>query len=262
MKERKDAIINFIVLIITLIINGMGAVGYINNTTQKEVSDRFVTLITPSPKTFSIWSVIYTLLIISLIVMIIKSKDDEYYKEAVHKISNLFRLSSLFNILWIISFSYIQLEISVVFILGLLISLLLLLEKLLTLNGEKRFLLPITFGMYSGWIFIATMVNISATLVKWDWNGFGIADNIWAMIILSLSVLMVLFVIYKNKNAVFSLPIAWAYLGIYNFLRSADGFNGMYPLLEKFALVGMVLFIVFAIYRFYKNNYRIIPEYR
>lgn len=96
MKERKKAIINIILLALTLVINALGAFGFINGNSQKEVSDRYLTLITPSPSTFSIWSIIYGLLIVSGIVMIIKS-DDDYYKEAINKITSLFRLSSLFN---------------------------------------------------------------------------------------------------------------------------------------------------------------------
>ncbi len=59
----------------------------------------FVTLITPSPSTFSIWSVIYSLLIISIIVMIVK-KDDSYYKSAVNQIYTLFWISCILNIAW------------------------------------------------------------------------------------------------------------------------------------------------------------------
>lgn len=72
MDRIKIAWVNLFFLIITLIVNAMGALGYINGLSQKEISDKYLTLITPSPSTFSIWSVIYTLLIISLIVMIVK----------------------------------------------------------------------------------------------------------------------------------------------------------------------------------------------
>ncbi len=75
MDRTKKAWINGLFLIVTLVINTLGAVGLINGLTQKQISDMYVTLITPSPATFSIWSVIYSLLLISMIVMIVK-KDD------------------------------------------------------------------------------------------------------------------------------------------------------------------------------------------
>lgn len=114
MKERKKAIINILLLFLTLVINALGALGLINGYSQKEVSDRYLTLITPSPTTFSIWSIIYILLILSCIIMVIRS-DNDYYKNVINRITSLFRFSSLFNILWIISFSYLQLELSVYF---------------------------------------------------------------------------------------------------------------------------------------------------
>lgn len=259
MKERKKAIINIILLALTLVINALGAFGFINGNSQKEVSDRYLTLITPSPSTFSIWSIIYGLLIVSGIVMIIKS-DDDYYKEAINKITSLFRLSSLFNILWIVSFSYLQLEISVFFIFGFLFSLSLILEKLLSIQTKRQFLIPLTFGMYTGWLFIATVVNISATLVKLNWNRFSLSDNFWANTILVIAVIFVFLVNLKNKNAIFPLPIAWAFYGINNFLKSPEGFPGMYPIIEKVTIGGIIALLIISIYRLYKNNYKIIPS--
>ncbi|NCC17160.1 MAG: tryptophan-rich sensory protein, partial [Clostridia bacterium] len=72
MSSRKNAWVNALFLMVTLGINTLGALGIINGLSQKEVSDMFPTLITPSPSTFSIWSVIYSLLIASVLVMIIK----------------------------------------------------------------------------------------------------------------------------------------------------------------------------------------------
>lgn len=258
MKERKKAIENLGFLILTLIINTFGAIGLINGNSQKQVSDRYLTLITPAPSTFSIWSIIYTLLIISSIVMIIKSQD-VYYQNMINQISFLFKLSSIFNILWIISFSYLQLEISVLFIFGFLISLSLILERILDANSKKHWLLPLTFGMYGGWLFIATVVNISATLVKLNWNGFGLTHDMWANIILIIAVILVFLVALKNKNAVFPLPIAWAYLGIYNFLKSPEGFSSKFPILQFVSIGGMIILLLLAIYLFYKNKYKIIP---
>lgn len=258
MKERKKAIINILLLFLTLVINALGALGLINGYSQKEVSDRYLTLITPSPTTFSIWSIIYILVILSCILMVIRS-DNDYYKNVINRITSLFRFSSLFNILWIISFSYLQLELSVIFIVAFLFSLSLILEKLLSVKSKGHFIIPLSFGLYAGWLFIATVVNISATLVKLNWNGFGISDTLWAFTILIVAVVIVFLVNVKNKNAVFPLPIAWAYFGINIFLKSSQGFSGSYPILEKASIVGMILLIMISIFRFYKNNYKIIP---
>jgi TctA family transporter len=99
MSSRKNAWVNALFLMVTLGINTLGALGIINGLSQKEVSDMFPTLITPSPSTFSIWSVIYSLLIASVLVMIIKKKDS-YYHQAINRLPVLFPLSCIFNIAW------------------------------------------------------------------------------------------------------------------------------------------------------------------
>ncbi len=74
MNKRANAWINGLFLLITLFVNTLGALGLINGFSQKEISDMYITLITPSPSTFSIWSLIYILLIISMIAMIVKKR--------------------------------------------------------------------------------------------------------------------------------------------------------------------------------------------
>jgi len=259
MKVKTKSWINAILLVITLIVNGMGAFGLINDLSQKEVSDMYPTLITPAPSTFSIWSVIYTLLIISIVVMIIKKKDS-YYKTAIDQISLLFWLSSALNIVWIISFSYNLIGLSTIFIFAFLIVMVLIVKQIGKIQTRGRWLLPITFGLYSGWLFIATVVNIAAWLVKIEWGRFGIAAEIWSVIILLVAVGLTLMVLVSTKNAIFPIPIAWAYYGIYNYLLAPEGFQGEYSLLQNVALLGVVLLIGLSVIQFYKNNYQIIVD--
>ncbi len=259
MKLKTKSWINRVLLVLTLIVNAMGAIGVINGLSQKEISDMYQTLITPAPSTFSIWSVIYTFLIISIIVMIIKNKDS-YYGRAIDEISSLFWLSCALNIVWIISFSYNLIGLSTIFIFAFLIVMVLIVERIGKIQTKNRFLLPITFGLYSGWLFIATVVNIAAWLVKIEWGGLGISAEIWASVILLVAVGLTLIVILKTKNAIFPLPIAWAYFGIYNFLLAPEGFQGKYSLLPNIALIGIVLLIGLAAIQFYKNKYMVMPK--
>jgi len=259
MDRTKKAWINGLFLAITLVVNGLGAIGLINGLSQKRISDMYVTLITPSPATFSIWSIIYSLLMISIIVTIVK-RDDPYYQSAVDEITSLFRMSCILNIAWIVAFSYLQMELSVLFILGFVIALSLICQKLLKIQDRKRWLLPLSFGLYTGWLFIAAVVNIAAALVKVQWQGFGIADDVWAIIILVIAVLLVLAVLSKNLNAVFPLPVAWAYWGIYQFLNAPEGFSGAYVMLQTVALTGMVVLIAMAALQFYRNHIALLPN--
>ena len=259
MDRTRKTWINGLFFLITLIINTLGALGLINGLSQKEISDMYVTLITPSPSTFSIWSVIYTLLIISVVVMIMK-KNDPYYRHAIDKITTLFRISCILNIFWIVAFSYVQIELSVIFILFFVITLSMICQKLLKIQEGNRWLLPLTFGLYTGWLTIASVVNVAATLVKLNWNGFGIAEEIWAIIVLIAAVLLVIVILSRIRNAAFPLPVAWAYFGIYQFLNSPDGFKGIYGLLEIVSLAGIVVLLGVAAIQLYRNHFSILPD--
>lgn len=258
MDRTKKAWVNGIFFLVTLAVNALGATGIINGLSQKEISDMYITLITPSPSTFSIWSMIYTLLLISVIVMIAK-KDDTYYHNAVDQITVLYRISCVLNIVWIVTFSYLQIELSALFILAYAITLALICQKLLKIQTGKRWLLPLSFGLYTGWLFIATVVNIASALVKLNWSGFGIADDVWAIIILVISVPLVIMVLSKIRNAIFPLPVAWAYFGIYQFLNAPEGFTGEYGLLQTVALAGMAVLIGVAAIQLYRNHFSLIP---
>lgn len=139
--------------------------------------------------------------------MIIK-KNSPYYKNAINHISTLFRISCILNTAWIIAFSYVQVELSVLLIFGFVITLSMICLNLLKVNDGKHWLLPLSFGIYTGWLFIATVVNTAAMLVKLQWNGFGIADDIWAIFILIIAIALVIVVLLRIKNAAFSIPIA------------------------------------------------------
>lgn len=259
MDRTKKAWINGVFFIVTLVVNTLGAIGIINGLSQKEISDMYVTLITPSPATFSIWSIIYSLLIISVIVMIVR-KNDTYVQRSIDQISVLFRISCVLNIAWIVTFSYVLIELSVLFILAFVITLAMICLKLMKIQEEKRWLLPLSFGIYTGWLFIATVVNIAAGLVKLEWNGFGLAGDVWAIIILSIAVILIILVLIKIRNAAFPLPVAWAYFGIYQFLRAPAGFKGEFGLLQTIALVGMAVLIVVAAIQFYRNQFSLLPK--
>lgn len=258
MERNKKYLVTIILFASTLVVNMLGAIGVINGLSQKEVSDRYQTLITPSPSTFSIWGVIYSLLIISLIVLYLK-RNNRYYEQALDELAVLFWISCIFNIAWIIAFSFLLIELSTVLIFAFVITLALICRRLLALQDRKRWLLPITFGFYTGWLFIASVVNTAAMLVKLEWKGFGLAAELLSVLTLGIAGLLVILVMLRLQNAAFPMPIAWAYLGIYLNLRSPQGFNGQYGLLQIVSLIGAVVLVGAAAIQLYRNNFSVLP---
>lgn len=242
MNSFKLALSNFIMLILVFVFNFLTGTGKINGLSQADISAMFPTKITPAGFAFSIWGVIYTLVLILVVWMLYKHKDKEMSK-LIHAIGWWFNLSTLANILWTVTFSYLKLPLSILLIAVLLGSLLMIIINLSKLNIKLNIIFPLTFGLYAGWVMIATVVNIAASLVQVGWSGLGLSEVMWANIILVVALVIVFFVTYSVTNVIIPLPVAWAYFAIF---KAED---------SKVALVGMVVLLLISIYQLYRNKY-------
>lgn len=258
LTTKTKAILNLLLLALTLAVNALGALGLINGLSQKAVSDRYDTLITPSPFAFSIWGVLYLLLLATMVYWLIKHKEGPAAR-AVDTLSPLFFLTCAFNMAWIAAFSYELIGLSTLFILGLAVSLALINRKLASLYGMAARLGGLSMGMYTGWILVASFINAAAFLVKGQWQGLGLSATVWAIIILALALLGTLLIQLRLRNAALTLPIAWAYYGIYS-RHSASGFwQGQYPQIAAAALIGAILALAMALWVFLWNKRCVLP---
>ena len=244
MKNRTKSWLNMLAFISVIAVNYLSVTGLFNNLAQKDVSEMFPTLITPATFAFSIWGVIYLLVFLSMGIMIFRNKEKEY-DEAIQAFSILFWISCLANILWNVTFLYLNLALSSLMILILLISLTEIIRKISKIDSLPKLLLPLTFGMYAGWVLIATVINIAATLVQMKWNGFGLNSQVWTNIILVVSLVIVFFVTMKTKNAILVIPVAWGYFAIYK----EHG--------HIVSLVGFFVLIAIGVFQFIQNRNQI-----
>ena len=253
-------ILNLIFYFATLGINSLGSSGFFNGMGQKDISDRYTTLITPATFAFAIWGVIYALLLVTLIYFFVKRKEEKVSK-LVQMISPLFIASCLFNMGWIISFSYEMLGISTILIFGILISLMLIIEKIYKNREDLPYKLSgISFTLYCSWVFIATIVNIALFLVQQNWGGFGISNSIWTIIILFIAIAFVLFYLSLYKNAVFPISIAWAFWGIYNSYSTGRLTSPMASTIQAVLIFGIIVFVLLIGIIFVKNGKSIFPQ--
>lgn len=259
MSASGKSMINLVAYALTLGVNFLGASGFFNGMTQKQVSDKYPTLITPMPFAFAIWGVIYLLLMGTLLYFFIK-RNQPQTAEVVHAITPTFLISCALSMAWIITFSYEWILLSVLLIFAYLVTLTHIVLKLRALGGKTPWLASLAFGIYAGWLMIATVVNISALLVSLKWDGFGLAAQAWAVITLIISIPLVEFVFFRLKNAAFPLPVAWAYFAIMRAHQSPAGFAGQYPIVPWVAGIGAVLLAALAVWLYIKNGQAIFPK--
>lgn len=258
MKTKTKAWVNLALFFTTLGVNTLGAMGFINGLSQKEISDKYATLITPSSSTFSIWGVIYVLLLIALIYMIVKSKDEKT-AQTIEAISLPFWVSSAANILWIVTFSYELIGISSLLILALVVSLAIINIRLQAPQGIGLKINALAFGLYNGWLIVATVVNVAAFLVQAKWDGFGLSLDTWAVIILIVALLLTSLIQLRLRHAALTLPLAWAYYGIWQQHRALGFHAGAYPAVITAAIVIGIAYVIIAVVVFLRNGRCLLP---
>lgn len=240
-------------ILITLAYLAVIAVNYLANAlpiggiTTGEASDSLPNLFTPAGITFSIWGVIYLLLAVYVIYSwgLIGKKRNKKTDELIKKVDKIFILNALANISWIFAWHYRYIGVSVLIMIVLLVSLILIANQInnkkLTLTDQICLRLP--FSIYFGWITIATIANVSVFLVSLNWDGFGISDEIWTIIVLLVGATIGIWRSIKDKNIPYILVFIWAYAGIIFKHNSMDGFAGQYPNIILTAIICIFFYI-------------------
>lgn len=254
-------IVDFLAFGAMIFINFLGASGFFNGMSQAAISDHYPTLITPAGFTFSIWGLIYSLILALMVQCALKLRNG-VYSSLIHKLSPYFLLSSFLNGAWIVAFSYDQIGLSSLLLFALLFSLIFLLKSLREHFSKQKesTLAHICFSIYTAWVLIATFVNVSAWLVKINWNGFGIAASIWTIAILFIALLFTIAYSYFYQNSIFPLSIIWAFWGIYkNASLNSDQID-LAPVIQALLLVSMLLLIALMFIIFKKNQFRLFAQ--
>ncbi len=216
--KKSLQILNGIAFGSTVFINYLSNTGIMDGKTIGSVSDNIKSLFTPAGYAFSIWGVIYLLLLGFSIYqsrsLFKKEKEDSF----VVKIGFWFIISCIANCCWVFSWVYGYTGLSCFFIFLLLISLL---KIIINLNinthkvGSLKFVfLHLPFIMYSGWVTVASIANVSSYLVKIDWNGFGISAEIWTIIMVIIAIIINTIMLFKRNMSAFALVGSWALIAI------------------------------------------------
>ncbi len=207
--------LNLFGLIFALVMNALANALPLNGKTTGELSAQYPNNFVPAGFTFSIWGVIYLLLIAFVVFQF-----SVQAREQVKKIGLLFFISCLANGGWIAAWHYEYVELSLLFMLVILSSLLLIylrlniaLEKV---SSTKKWLIQMPFSVYAGWITVATIANTTALLVHWGWAGGGLAGSTWAGIMILIAGLIGAFVVLKRRDIFYGLVLMWAFWGIWN----------------------------------------------
>lgn len=240
--------LNLTGLVIMLLVNFLANWLPINNVTTGEVSDQYLNIFTPAGFTFSIWGLIYLALIILVIYLFRGLKTSgEKASHFIERIGLLFFISSLFNAAWIFAWHYFLIELSLIFMLGLLISLIIIYRRI---KASIDFgWLAVPFSIYLGWISVATIANIVAWQTTIEWDMLGLSEEIWLVILLAAVILLTFGFLRQFKDLAFTLVILWSLTGIFVERASQQSVISLAPLAAAISFVIIVL-VLFYYYDF------------
>lgn len=199
-------IINLIAFAVMVLMNYLANSLPLNGKTTGALSAEYPNLFVPTGATFSIWGIIYLMLLLFVILQFFQSNAN-----IVKAVGWAFAISCLFNSLWIFAWHYQMLPLSLIIMLGLLIAVIYIGIKL------QPFSLSITkaaFGVYLGWLCIATIANVTALLVSYKWGGWGLSEQTWTITMITIGAIITLLTTIRFSNPFVGLAVIWAFLGI------------------------------------------------
>lgn len=254
-KKLILQILNIIGFLATAIVNSLANIIPIGLGNTGELSDAIPNLFVPVGLTFSIWGVIYFLLALFVIYQardIFKKKEEKIDMPFQEKISYFFVLSSVANVVWIFLWHYKQIFLSLLAMLVLLISLLVIYVSLgigkANVSRNVKIFVHLPFSVYLGWITVATIANVTAVLVTFGVESFGLIAEIWTIAVIIVAVLITLLMLFIRKDVAYSAVVIWASYGI--FLKQLGGSLAV-SITALIALIGLAIVTVYIIYKEY-----------
>jgi len=214
-KDTIRQYTNLVAALTALTVNILSNTLPLNGLNTGDISDRFKVLFVPAGYVFAIWGLIY---IGWIAFVIFQFRPAQNQARRMQALGYWFALSCVFNALWLFCWHYERFGLSVLVMLALLATLI---AAYLRLNvgrrnvpAAERWCVDVPFGLYLGWISVATVANISDYLCSIGWNGFGLDPRSWAIIMLVVASLLGLGMALTRRDVAFLSVLVWAFIGI------------------------------------------------
>lgn len=211
-------ILNAVLLLIMVAVSYLSNTGLFNGETMASISARYPTLVTPAGYAFSIWGLIYLGLLGFVIFTMRSLSGRPDAVEASQQAGPWFVLSCLANICWVLAWMYRYTGLSVLIMVLLLVCLCkIILRTKMELTDP---LLPTIafvwwpFSLYVGWIMVALVANVAYFLRSVGWDGAGLSQSVWAIIVILIAGGLQLVMTWKRNMREMAFAGAWALIAI------------------------------------------------
>lgn len=207
----------FTAIIGSIVVNAISNFFPPDGVNMATLCDRLFTSvqILPANYAFAIWAPIYLGLIAFGIYQV---QPAQRHNPSLRRGGYLLVFACIAQCAWIYLFLAHFFPLSVVAMLGILIPLIMLYQRLEIgqhhVSLTEQWFIQIPISIYLGWITVATVVNISIALYSTNWDAFGIAPTIWAIMAIVVSGAITTLVTIEHRNTAYLLVIIWALIAI------------------------------------------------
>lgn len=214
----KDILRQFFVIVTfagMVSVNALANALPINGLQTGQISDSLPIYFVPAGYVFSIWGLIYLALGAFTVYQALPSQRQN---PVARRIGVWFILSNIVNGAWIFAWHYLQFPLSLALMVILLALLIVIYLRLNPTRASapalEKWVMYVPFSIYLGWITVATIANASGVLYNVGWDGFGIAPQTWAVIMLVVGGALASFITLTRREVAYTLVIIWAFIGI------------------------------------------------
>jgi hypothetical protein len=214
-KDLTRQILIVIAVLATIAVNGLANALPINGLQTGAISDSFPVYFTPAGYVFAIWGLIYLGLLAYAVYQALPAQRNN---PRLRSIGSLFLVGSVANIAWILLWHYLLFPLTLVAMLVLLGTLIAIYLRLrIGVSSPppvERWVVNLPFSIYLGWITVATIANVTALLSYWGWNGFGVSQETWLVVVLAVALVVATLMALTRHDVAYLLVLAWAFAGI------------------------------------------------
>ncbi|MED4633477.1 tryptophan-rich sensory protein [Peribacillus frigoritolerans] len=237
------SIINLIFYLFVVTMNFLANFLPLNGQTSGEISDKLHVVFTPAGYVFSIWGLIYFLLAIWVFRQFLsKHQNSPAYKASFP----WFALSCVLNGAWLLAWHYEHFLLSVFIIIALLVTLMVIYTNIKKVGHTTFDLFP--FSVYTGWVSVATIADISHYLTYIRWDGFGVSESTWTIVLLIAATILAFVFAGKNRDWCYPLVFVWAFIGIG--IRNSSA----YPVITDISYILATITFIISITIFIKSR--------
>ena len=218
-RKRGLQVLNIAALVVTLVVNALANYLPLFGRTTGEVADALPNLFVPAGLTFSIWGVIYLL----LVMFVIWQARDLFSREEeempfLGQLGPWFALASLGNVSWLFVYHAGLIVLSLVPMALLFASLLVAYRRMRIGRAPARLgdrlAVHLPFSVYIGWVSIAVIANVAVALVAIGWQGEPLPEAFWAILMIAVGAALGVLMLARRGDLFFALVVIWAYIGI------------------------------------------------